>query len=136
MEEIYNRITAQPSNWHESVYELFNIVLHTVYRGYHSLSRRKAETTPVYLDILPENVTRTIIKRIKLELSDFELSGSGEPREIQLIVTALLDLLVNVVATFPSCEEAIESSEQLGLQIITTCDIRELRLKAVCDLYP
>lgn len=89
--------------------------------------------------LLPGNIPQIIIERIKRELGSMNLIGVYEDsinvHETSLFVTALLDLLVQLVVAFPACEEAIESSEQLALRIITTSNDREVRLKAVSPCH-
>lgn len=134
LEKIYERMTVPPSDWHEDVHLLSETVRHTINLEYQSKSARNDMLPPAHSGPLPGNIPRIIIERIQKELSTTGLAAAdGEPftsRETQLFITALLDLLVQLVTAFPSCEEAIETSEQLALSIITTSKNRELRLKA------
>ena len=135
LEEIYERMTVPPSDWHEDVHLLSETVLHTINLEYQSKSARNDMLPPAHSGSLPGNIPRIIIERIQRELNTTGLAtADGESfisRETQLFITALLDLLVQLVAAFPSCEGAIETSEQLALSIITTSKNSELRLKAV-----
>ena len=135
LEEIYERMTDPPSHWHEDVQLLTETVSHTINLGYQSKSARNDMLPPAHSGHLPGNIPRIIIERIQRELDTIGLAiVDGEPftsRETQLFITALLDLLVQLVTAFPSCEEAIRTSEQLALSIITNSKNRELRLKAV-----
>lgn len=136
MNEIYTRLAATPSDWHEDAHLLSETVSHAMNLEYQSKSTRNDMLPVVRPRPLPGNIPRIIIERIQKELNTGNLvSADGvafAPRETQLFVITLLDLLVQLVTTFPACEEAIESSEQLALNIITTSNDRELRLKAVC----
>ena len=134
MEEIYSRMTASPSEWHQDLQLLAETVSHTISLGYHYMSARLDMGSPLHCGPIPGNIPRIIIERIQKELSSFEQASSPLYREIQLFITALLDLLVQLVTTFPSSEEAIEHSEQLALSIIMTSHSQELRLKAVCSI--
>ena len=132
MEKIYSRMTASPSEWHQDLQLLAETVSHTISIGYHYMSARLDVDPPLHSGPVPGNIPRIIIERIQKELGSFEQASSILYHETQLFIIALLDLLVQLVTTFPSSEEAIENSEQLALSIVMTSHSQELRLKAVC----
>lgn len=134
MEGIYARMTASPSEWHQDLSLLAETVSHTISLGYHYMTARLDVGSPMHCGPVPGNIPRIIIERIQKELGTYDQASYPLYREAQLFITALLDLLVQLVTTFPSSEEAIEHSEQLALSIIMTSHSEELRLKAVCSI--
>ncbi|KAF8460629.1 hypothetical protein BDZ91DRAFT_738835 [Kalaharituber pfeilii] len=133
MEQIYARIVAAPSEWHGDIRHLAEYVSHATHLKYQALSLNNTMHTVMHSESFPMNITHTIIDRIEKELAGIELIISKEdfipPREAQLLVAGLLDLLDQLVASFSSSE--IRSRvEELALKIITTSNIPEFRFKA------
>lgn len=145
IDEVYTRITAAPSDWHKDIRSLYEgtataISMHQQSRPGHP-SRAAAN--------LAAEVARSVMDKVEEELRAYKWNSNpllqgmlrnrgnstvSAPRpalEAQLFVCGLLDLLNQLIATFPKSEETVSRGKALALRLIRRSEERVFRYKAV-----
>ena len=143
---VYARITAPPSQWHTDMRHLYEGTV-TAIALQHQAKSSNPPMTAGFTVSLASDVMQSIVGKLEKELEDFgehkHSSLSCLPqshwrdsdvfpfRDGQMLICGLLDLLSQLVSTFPKDETVVAEPKALALRLIRHSDKRAFRYKAV-----
>jgi hypothetical protein len=145
--DIFARVTAPPSRWHKDMRHLLEGTVAAIFLHQLAESDHPTEASQ-YADLLANEVSQTVLERLELQLETFESrrDSSGAPHfsnwsdgtrselsrpDSQMFICGLLDLLSQLVSTFPNSGVIVADSKALALKLIRDSDQRAFRYKAV-----
>lgn len=138
LDNMWAGIIAPPSEWHRDMQHLYEgtagaISLH------HQVQYSSIGRASQYASNLAAEIARSIVDKTEHALQAPD-GGSGEDSdgakeipslETKLLVCGLLDLLCQLVTTFPHSDEIVRDAKALALKLIRTSNKKEFRNKAV-----
>lgn len=146
---VFARVSAPPTHWFEDMRGLYESAVDAILLHHQERSSNLRQGPSLQAAIRASAVAQTIIERLELQLAAFdENRGNDENNwgaadgshiglsklDVQIFTCGLLDLLSQLVATFPGSEDIVLGARALALRLIRTSGEKAFRYKGVREL--
>jgi len=146
---VFARVSAPPTHWLGDMRGLYESTIDCILLHHQERSRNLRQGPSPQAAIRASKVARTIVERLELQLAAFDGSRGGDDKnwgaadgsyiglsklDVQIFTCGLLDLLSQLVATFPKSEKIVTGARSLALRLIRTSDETAFRYKGVGEL--
>ncbi|KAI5854379.1 hypothetical protein BZA05DRAFT_335629 [Tricharina praecox] len=141
---VFARVSAPPTHWFEDMRGLYESAVDAILLHHQERSSNLRQGPSLQAAIRASAVAQTIIERLELQLAAFdENRGNDENNwgaadgshiglsklDVQIFTCGLLDLLSQLVATFPGSEDIVLGARALALRLIRTSGEKAFRYK-------